>query len=82
MFFIKFYFIRRPFIHRLDTDIRRIPDHRVESPSFHNISEFYIPIKGIDPLHHRRIFKRNVYVLVNIGPNQRIPAFDILMKRG
>jgi len=64
----------------LNSHIRRIPDHRVESPLLHDLRERPVPVKGVDTLHRLRIIQRRLHIGVDVRPDERVPALDILVE--
>jgi len=48
----------------------------------HNLREFPVPIESIYPLHDLLVIKCDLHVGVDIGPDERVSALDILVQAG
>src|SRR5712692_4158079 len=67
-----------PFLHVLDTHVRRIANYRVESSCFHDFGKARLPIEGVNPLSVCVPKQRSL--LRDLWANKRVPTDDVVFE--
>ena len=59
-------------------DIRRIPNHGVESACCHDLGKFGVPVEGVDAVAFFFVDQAELLAFVEIGADERVAALDVV----
>ena len=66
----------------MDTDIRWIPDHRVEPSGLDDLGKLGIPVERVDPVALFLVDQVELLPFVEVGADERVAALDVVSEIG
>ena len=70
------------FLNIPDSDIRRISDDRIKPARLEDFRKFLLPIEDVDAVAFFVIELGHLLLLIKIGADERVAAFDVVAKIG